>query len=109
MDREYPLRDVNRSQCYVLAESLRNSRYNYARGMIAVYASTIVNYEGPTYTTSVDSVGGMKLLNDGRRIAPLDGRDLRRSAEMLADEDGVKLAVEPLRIRNAFRVEDKHI
>lgn len=72
-----------------------------------LYASSTVSYEAATYMTAVHNVDGIKLLKDGSCVFMLYGHHLRRSVEIMRDEDGVDLAVEPLRMHYAFCVYDK--
>lgn len=60
-----PLHEIDSSRCCTMAESFRNYKYDFVRGMMKVYFSNTVNLNGVTCTTAVHNVNGMKLLMDG--------------------------------------------
>lgn len=103
------LRDIDEPHCVVLAISFRNYDNSYSCSMKTVYLSSTVNSQEATYVTAVHNVNDTKLLEDIYCMYMLDGRHWRCLAKFLGDENSLKWAFQPLRIRYKLRADREPI
>lgn len=109
LHQKNPMHIIDEAHCRGLAELLHSYRYHYARNIVKLYFSSTLNPESAMYAAAVHTVTSMKLMKDRYYIVIPDDCHRLLSLKVLRDEDGVKCAAEPLRMRYTFRVDGKSI
>lgn len=91
-----PLRNIDEAHCRALVKSFGTYSYNYARGKMKIYFSSIFSAE-------------RAVLKDDYCIAMLVGSHWRRSITTLQIEKGMQWVLAPLRLRHPFRFNNMKI